>query len=55
MAQDLQAGRPTEIDMLIGEALELGRSRGVELPVCRFVYHLVRAMEQANACGLETW
>ena len=55
MAQDLQAGRPTEIDMLIGEALELGRSRGVELPVCRFVYHLVKAMEQANACGLETW
>ena len=55
MAQDLQAGRPTEIDMLIGEALELGRSRSVELPVCRFVYHLVKAMEQANACGLETW
>ena len=55
MAQDLQAGRPTEIDMLIGEALELGRSRGVELPVCRFVYHLVKAMEQANACGLEVF
>ena len=54
MAQDLRAQRPTEIDMLIGEALELGRSHGVSLPVCQFVYHLVKTMEQANANGLET-
>ena len=54
MAQDLRAQRPTEIDMLIGEALELGRSHGVSLPVCQFVYHLVKTMEQANAKGLET-
>ena len=53
MAQDLRAKRPTEIDMLLGEALELGRSHGVSLPVCRFVYHLIRTMEQANAGGLE--
>lgn len=51
MAQDLQAKRPTEIDMLIGEALELGRSHKVELPVCQFVYHLVRSLEQATAAG----
>ena len=54
MAQDLRAQRPTEIDMLIGEALELGRSHGVSLPVCQFVYHLVKTMEEANANGLET-
>ena len=53
MAQDLRAKRPTEIDMLIGEALELGRSHGVSLPVCQFVYHLVKTMEEANAEGLE--
>ena len=53
MAQDLRAKRPTEIDLLIGEALELGRSHGVSLPVCQFVYYLVKTMELANANGLE--
>lgn len=53
MAQDLQAKRPTEIDLLIGEALELGRAHGVDLPVCRFVYHLIRTLEQVNAGALE--
>ena len=53
MAQDLAAKRPTEIDLLIGEALELGRGHGVSLPVCQFVYYLVKTMELANANGLE--
>ena len=53
MAQDLRAKRPTEIDLLIGEALELGSSHGVSLPVCQFVYYLVKTMELANANGLE--
>lgn len=53
MAQDLMEKRPTEIDMLIGEALELGRVHGVELPVCQFVYHMVKTLEQVNAGALE--
>ena len=52
MAQDLLAKRPTEIDLLIGEALELGRAYGVDLPVCRFVYHMVKTLEQVNAQAL---
>ena len=53
MAQDLMAKRPTEIDLLIGEALELGRAHGVDLPVCQFVYHMVKTLEQVNAGALE--
>ena len=36
-----------------GEALELAASSGVEMPVCRFVRHLVKTLEQANAGALE--
>lgn len=53
MAQDILDKRPTEIDMLIGEALELGQAHGMELPVCRFVYHMVKTLEQVNAGALE--
>ena len=49
MAQDVLERRPTEIEMLIGEALELAAAAGVEMPVCRFVRHLVRTLELANA------
>ena len=49
MAQDILEHRPTEIEMLIGEALELAASSGVEMPVCRFVRHLVKTLEQAPA------
>lgn len=42
MARDLMAKRPAEIDLLIGEAPELGRAHGVDLPVCQFVYHMVK-------------
>lgn len=53
MAQDIMAKRPTEIDLLIGEALELGRAHHVDLPVCQFVYHMVKTLEQVNAGALE--
>ena len=49
MAQDILEQRPTEIEMLIGEALELAAASGVEMPVCRFVRHLVKTLEQASA------
>ena len=53
MARDLMAKRPAEIDLLIGEAPVLGRAHGVDLPVCQFVYHMVKALEQVNAGALE--
>lgn len=53
MAQDILEKRPTEIELLIGEALELAAASGVEMPVCRFVRHLVKTLEQANAGALE--
>lgn len=55
MAQDLRSGRRSEIDMLIGEALKLGKAYGVSLPVCELVYYLVRTMEEANKKGMTCW
>ena len=37
---------------MISEALELAKSAGVEMPVCRFVRHLIKTLEQVNAAAL---
>lgn len=52
MVQDVLSKRQTEIDMFMGEALSLGREYGVSLPVCRFVYDIMKSIDQANSLGL---
>jgi len=47
--QDLDAGRPTEIDMFCGAMVRMGREYGIETPFCEFAYHAVRALEEKNA------
>ena len=47
--QDLDAGRPTEIDMLCGTAVRLGRKYGVPTPYNEMAYHCIRVLEQKNA------
>ncbi|HEV2501805.1 MAG TPA: 2-dehydropantoate 2-reductase [Mesorhizobium sp.] len=42
MLQDLEAGRPMEIDALIGSVAELGELVGVEAPTIRTVLALIR-------------
>lgn len=54
MVQDVVAGRPTEIEMFMGEALKMGKENSVELPVCRFVYDLVKSVDKVNSGALET-
>lgn len=49
MVQDVLKGQQTEIDMFMGEALALGRQYGVRLPVCRFVYDLLKSVDKVNA------
>ncbi|WP_338748764.1 2-dehydropantoate 2-reductase [Janibacter alittae] len=49
MADDLSAGRPTEIDEMQGAIVTLGRTHGTATPVCSRVVDLVREAEEAGA------
>jgi 2-dehydropantoate 2-reductase len=50
MLQDLERGRPMEIDALLGVVVELAELVGVEVPTCRTVLALVRARGRAAGC-----
>lgn len=47
--QDLDAKRPTEIDMFCGTLTRLGKELGVPTPFNEFAYHAVRVLEEKNA------
>ena len=48
--QDLEAGRPMEIDGITGAVVELGRLMGIETPMIDLVYALMR--QRAREAGL---
>jgi 2-dehydropantoate 2-reductase len=50
MLQDLERGRPMEIDALLGAVLELGRITGHAMPVCDTVLALVRERARQAGC-----
>jgi 2-dehydropantoate 2-reductase len=50
MLQDLERGRPMEIDALLGSVVELAELVGVQVPTCRTVLALVRARGRAAGC-----
>ncbi len=50
MLQDLERGRPMEIDALLGVVVELAELVGVEVPSCRTVLALVRARGRSAGC-----
>ena len=49
MLQDIEAGRPAEIDPLVGAFVELGRLTGVATPTISAVYALVSLLDDATA------
>jgi 2-dehydropantoate 2-reductase len=49
MLQDLDAGRPTEIDAISGAILRRARTHGVAVPVTETILRLVRARERFGA------
>lgn len=53
MVQDIVSKRPTEIEMFMGEALKMGKACNVDLPICRFVYDIIKSMDKANSGILE--
>jgi 2-dehydropantoate 2-reductase len=47
MLQDLEAGRPTEIDPMVGSVVELGDRLGVDVPHLRTLYACVKLLERS--------
>ena len=45
MLQDVEAGRKTEVEMLAGKVMEMGRRLGVPTPVNRMLYDQIRKIE----------
>lgn len=50
MLQDLELGRPIELDALVGAVIELGRLVGVPTPALEMVYHLTRQRAREAGC-----
>ncbi|MBN9563637.1 MAG: 2-dehydropantoate 2-reductase [Alphaproteobacteria bacterium] len=50
MLQDLERGRPMEIDALLGAVVELGETVGQAMPTCRHVLALVRERARQAGC-----
>jgi 2-dehydropantoate 2-reductase len=46
MLQDLEAGRPMEIDAVVGAVMELGDRLGVPMPVTRAIYGCVKLLDE---------
>ncbi|MGB9633349.1 MAG: ketopantoate reductase C-terminal domain-containing protein, partial [Chloroflexaceae bacterium] len=51
MLQDIEAGRPTEIDAMVGAVIELGRLVGVTTPHIDAIYATVKLLERTVAGG----
>ena len=46
MLQDIEAGKPTELEAIVGAVVELGEKLGVDLPNTKSVYAGVKLLEQ---------
>ncbi len=50
MLQDLERGRPMEIDALLGAVVELGEVVGAAMPLCRAILTLLRERARRAGC-----
>jgi 2-dehydropantoate 2-reductase len=50
MLQDLERGRPMEIDALLGAVVELAELTGKQMPLCKAVLALVRERARQGGC-----
>ena len=48
MLQDLEAGRPLEVEALLGAVVELADGEAVEVPALRTLYGLTRLLDEVN-------
>ena len=49
MLQDVEAGRPLEVDALVGSVVELGRQLEVRTPALEVVYRLTRQLDRSRS------
>ena len=49
MLQDLEAGRPMELEPVVGAVVELGERLGINMPHTRTVYACVKLLEETSA------
>ncbi|PYC65907.1 2-dehydropantoate 2-reductase [Streptomyces tateyamensis] len=55
MWEDLQRGRPTEVDSLQGEVVALAERHGLRAPACARLVELVHQAERAGAGAARPW
>jgi 2-dehydropantoate 2-reductase len=48
MLQDIEAGKPTELEAIAGAVIELGEKLGVAVPHMKTVYACVKLLEAAG-------
>lgn len=48
MLQDIEAKRQTEVDMLAGKVIELGKKHGIKTPINEVLYQMIKAKEYMN-------
>ncbi len=51
MLQDLEAGRPLEIEPVVGAVVELGERLGIDMPHTRTVYACTKLLERQRRRG----
>jgi 2-dehydropantoate 2-reductase len=51
MLQDLEAGRPLELEPVVGAVVELGSRLGVDMPLTRTIYSCTKLLESVNRQG----
>ncbi len=49
MLQDLEAGRPMELESVVGVVIELGEKLGLPMPLTRTLYSCARLLQQVRA------
>jgi 2-dehydropantoate 2-reductase len=52
MCQDMIAGRKTEVEMLSGELMRLAEKHGIDVPVNRTLFEMIKTMEMMNGVGV---
>jgi 2-dehydropantoate 2-reductase len=51
MLQDLEAGRPLELESIVGAVVELGDKLGVPMPNTKAVYACARLLAEGASAG----
>jgi 2-dehydropantoate 2-reductase len=49
MMADMLAGRPLEVEAIVGNVVRIGREKGVHTPLLRTIYMLARGLDRSIA------